>query len=353
MLQKNVLIYKKILLHLLFWGIMLAYYISSSWPFESNKLFLLERMLSKTVVQIILSYSFIHVLVPRLLNKKRPLLFALSSLLLLYSMYVLYTAIRCYYLVSKYPEIFSTRPPLDFVDRITNIFAFLGSMAALMFPTILLMVYDYFKHKEEVLVLREQKKTTELNLLKNQLNPHFLFNTLNNLYALALKKSDDTPEAIAKLSEILDYMLYQCKDNFVPLVNEVNLLHNYIALEKIRYGKRLHLSFEQSIEEAVTIAPLLLLTFLENAFKHGISQELTVGTIAITLRATKREINFNITNSKPNQEAMANRKKRTSIGINNIRKQLEILYPAENYYLNINEEDTHYSVTLKLIPNGL
>lgn len=353
MIQHKTFFNKKTLGHTLFWLVMLIYYISSSWPFEKDKIFLFERMFSKILAEIILSYTVIYILIPFILNKKRKILFVVNSLIFVYLIYVFHTAIRCYYLVPKYPEIFSVRPPLIFIDRITNIYAFLGNITGFIFPTILLMMYDYFKHQKEVSVLKEQKKTTELKLLKNQLNPHFLFNTLNNLYTLALKKSDRTPEVIAKLSDILDYMLYQCKDDFVSLKSEVNLLNNYIALEKIRYGKRLNLTFNHTIEDDVKIAPLLLLTFVENAVKHGVSQEINIGTIQIMLQAKKNEIYFKIENSKPTLKEPKSNKKRASIGLENIRKQLEILYHKNNYILNINEDNTSYSVILKLIPNEL
>ncbi len=148
-------------------------------------------------------------------------------------------------------------------------------------------------------------------------------------------------------------MLYQCKDNFVPLINEVNLINNYIALEKIRYGKRLNLTFNHTIKDSVKVAPLLLLTFVENAFKHGISQEINVGIIQIILQANKNEIYFKIENSKPTQKEKNSNKKRDSIGLKNINKQLEILYKKNNYMLNIDEDTTTYSVILKLIPNDL
>jgi LytS/YehU family sensor histidine kinase len=148
-------------------------------------------------------------------------------------------------------------------------------------------------------------------------------------------------------------MLYQCKDKFVPLINEVNLVNNYIALEKIRYGKRLNLTFTHTIQDDVKIAPLLLLTFVENAFKHGISQEINVGTIDIILQADSNEINFKIENSKPKTTENTRKKKRDAIGLENINKQLEILYHKNNYILNISKEDVRYSVILKLIPNGI
>lgn len=349
--QNNTFFKNKTFGHILFWVIMGIYNISYYWPLEVDKIFLLEKMFSKTIIQIILSYTVIYALVPFILNKKRKIIFAFSSLVLVYIIYVLNTAIRCYYLVPKYPEIFSVRPPLIFFERITNVYTFLGNITDLIFPTILLMVFDYYRHQKEILLLKEQKKSTELDLLKTQLNPHFLFNTLNNLYTLALKKSDRTPEAIAKLSEILDYMLYQCKDNFVPIKSEVALINNYIALEKIRYGKRLDITFNHTIKEEVKIAPLLLLTFVENAFKHGVSQEINVATIHIGLQANKEEVFFKIENSTP--AIISKEKKRDAIGLKNIRKQLEILYPSKNYILTIHEDENLFSVILKLIPNVL
>ena len=160
-MMKN--INKKVSRHIIFWIIMLVYYISSSWPFETDKIFLFERMFSKILIQILLSYTFIRILNLFLLTKKRKVLFAFSSLILVYIIYVLFTAIRCYYLVPKYPEIFRNRPPLIFLERITNAYAFLGNITGLIFPSILLVMYDYFKNQKEISLLREQKKTTELN----------------------------------------------------------------------------------------------------------------------------------------------------------------------------------------------
>ena len=151
-----------------------------------------------------LTYLVIFLLVPKFLNKKRWGLFAFYGLVSVYLAFVAYTAIRCFYLVPKYPQVFEMRPPLNFGERITNIFTFLNNLTGVILPTIILMVFEYYRHQSELISLKEQKRTSELEALKNQLNPHFLFNTLNNLYALAIKKSDQTPEVIAKLSEILD-----------------------------------------------------------------------------------------------------------------------------------------------------
>jgi sensor histidine kinase YesM len=326
---------------------MFIYYVGSSWPQESDKFFLLERMLSKTMVQIILSYLFILVLIPNFLNKKNKILFSILSLAAVYGAYIIHTATSCYYLLPRYPEIYSYRPPLDFLERITNVYSFLGNITGLIFPTIILIVIAYYRKQQELLKLQEQKKTTELYLLRHQLNPHFLFNTLNNLYALAIKKSDKTPEVIEKLSDILDYILYQCEPKFVPIEKEVELLENYIALEKLRYSKRLAINFDYEVDEKLKIAPLLLLTFVENAFKHGVKQELKVAHIHIMLKTMKDIVTFKIRNTKPDTNITEASKNKTSIGLKNIEKQLELLYP-NHHTLEITETKDYFTVNLKL-----
>lgn len=238
-------------------------------------------------------------------------------------------------------------PPYILWDRMTSFMVFIRNITWLTFPSIILISVKYYRDQKDIVALKEQKKTTELNLLKHQLNPHFLFNTLNNLYALALKKSDKTPSVIAKLSEILDYILYQCKDNYVPLSKEIELLENYITLEKIRYGNRVEVRFEKKIIADVKIAPLLLLTFVENAFKHGISQELAKGTIHLEINATKNEIVFVSKNTKPKAHLEKMNAEKSAIGIQNIKKQLELLYP-NNHDLMIHNNELTYEVVLKL-----
>jgi two-component system LytT family sensor kinase len=346
---RHIISNKKIRFHFLFWIVILAYYTSSRWPFESDKSFLLEMSISTVLIHFGLAYTIIFVLVPYLLYKKKTIVFGICCLICIYIAYTLYEAVRIYYLLPNYPEVFRMRPPLIFEDRITNIFAFLGNISSLIFPAIILMVFEYYRHQKEVYSLKEQKKTSELEALKNQLNPHFLFNTLNNLYVLTLEKSDEAPEVIDRLSEILDYILFWCNEQFVPLDNEIKLLNNYIALEKLRYGKRLNISFEHSGAVGVNIAPLLLLTFVENAFKHGVSEEINEASVTIELKATDEYINFYIENSRPNlTDKEVNNQNRESIGLKNIKTQLNILYP-KSHILVINDDEENFSIILKLI----
>ncbi|WP_132066021.1 MULTISPECIES: sensor histidine kinase [Aquimarina] len=212
-------------------------------------------------------------------------------------------------------------------------------------PTALLLMFRFYKNQQNYLKLNEQKKIAELTALKNQLNPHFLFNTLNNLYALAIKKSDHAPEVIEKLSDILDYMLYRCNNKFVSIQKEIELIENYIALEKIRYGNRVRISFKNNSTEDSKIAPLLLLTFIENAFKHGVTQELKEAFISITISSDNHHIIFNIENSK--STISAENKNQKCIGLSNVQKQLDLLY-GDDYSLDIEEESDKYCVRLIL-----
>lgn len=348
---KKLLSSKKVIFQIVFWSVILLYYISSKWPLEKDKVFLFEKMFFLVLVQILLTYFTVVVLIPKLLSRKNSIniQFALVSLVLIYIVYILYTAIRCYYLVPKYPEVFSYRPPLIFQERITNGFAFLNNIPSLVFPTIIVIIINYYRQQKEVISLKEQKKSSELEALKNQLNPHFLFNTLNNLYALSIKKSDKSPEVIERLSDILDYILYQCKDKYVSIKGEVELLENYISLEKLRYGKRLDITFKHAVENDVKTAPLLLLTLTENAFRHGVEEEIDTASVQIELIATTKEISFSLENSIPLIASSDNTNNaRESIGLKNIEKQLNLLYAPNDYMLHFNKKNNVFKVELKL-----
>jgi len=338
---------KNILRNLIFWLIMFSYLFSSYWYRDSNKWYLFEYIGFKVVLQFLLSLIILYFLVPKLLHKKKNVLFVFATLFFIYVIQTLYSIVRIHYFQVQYPEIYERYPPYILWNRMTSLPAFLSNITWVAFPSIILIAIQHYRDQKDIVELKEQKKTTELNLLKNQLNPHFLFNTLNNLYALALKKSDKTPEVIAKLSEILDYMLYQCKDNYVSINKEIDLLENYIALEKVRYGNRVEVVFEKLIHNNVNIAPLILLTFVENAFKHGVSQELNKGLIELYISATEKEIIFKLKNSKPKASIENGTSNKKSIGMQNTEKQLDLLYPKA-YQLEVNNTVLEYTLELKL-----
>jgi LytS/YehU family sensor histidine kinase len=299
-------------------------------------------------MQFVLSVIIIRLLIPVFLNKKKKILFGISILIAVYLVQVLYHVGRAYYFEPYFQAAYNVPPPMySFWENTVSLFAYIKNITWLTFPSIILISVKYYSDQKDIIALKEQKKTTELNLLKHQLNPHFLFNTLNNLYALALKKSDKTPEVIAKLSEILDYILYQCKDNYVPLGKEIELLENYIGLEKVRYGDRVEVIFDKDVHDNLKIAPLILLTFVENAFKHGISQELQKGNIHISISAKEDIIVFKSSNTKPSTSISSEETDKKSIGMNNIIKQLDLLYPNA-YDLKINESNSNYNLRLEL-----
>lgn len=338
---------KKVVTQILFWVIMYAYYVSSDWEYTDDKMVLFEKFGIKVIMQIALCYTVIYALIPPFLNKNRKLAFGISFFFAVYLVHIIYTASRSFYLELKYPDFFRRN---DFWEKLFDFKLYFVNITWFILPTIIILAWKYYQDQKEVLILREEKKTTELNALKNQLNPHFLFNTLNNLYTLALKKSDQAPAAIMKLSKILDYLLYQCKDPYVPIQGEVRLLNNYLALEELRYGERLSVTFDYNIGEQVMIAPLLLLTFTENAFKHGVSQAIQQATIEIHLHARKDKISFRIRNSKPKLRGPSGDTQRESLGLRNINRQLELLYP-NSAILSTEDQDTHYSLILELHPH--
>ena len=336
---------------LLFWiGILMYLIFSSSIAAQMEYHQVLWTYVPIVSIQIIAAYICLQFLIPKFLDKKKYLIFGLLLSLLLLALFGLYIVIRMNYVEIRYAAYYQRIMPdymqLSFWERLFGIRVFLSKVITYISPTVLLLLMRYYKNQQQYLQLTEQKKTAELSALKNQLNPHFLFNTLNNLYTLALKKSDKTPEVISKLSDILDYMLYRCNDPFVSLRKEIELIENYLTLEKIRYGKRVHIAFTTSIQEEGKIAPLLLLTFIENAFKHGVSQELNKAEVKIDLQSTEETIQFCIENTIPSI-GLSDASSKEGIGITNVSKQLNLLYPNK-HQLSINNQEDLYQVKLNI-----
>ncbi|HEY4110270.1 sensor histidine kinase, partial [Puia sp.] len=206
---------------------------------------------------------------------------------------------------------------------------------------IIKVVKDQLQIRQRTLLLEREKAETELKLLKAQLNPHFLFNTLNNIYSLSLTEPARTPESIARLADILDHILYRSHDNFVPLSAEVTLVKNYIQLEKLRYDHRLTVTFDCKIDRDVPIAPLLLLSLVENAFKHGASNDAGAPFIAMSLRVADQTLVFEITNSTGNEIPPADpaRPRTEGIGLSNLQRQLDHLYGKAHQFSAYRERD--------------
>lgn len=195
---------------------------------------------------------------------------------------------------------------------------------------------------------RQAATQAELNFLKSQLHPHFLFNSLNNLYAFALDNSPRTPEIILGLSNILRYMLYECNAEKVPLKKDLDILHDYIKLEQLRYEERLELNFNiKGDVNGQQIAPLLMLPLVENAFKHGAGETIGVPWINIDVLVNDRELTFKVSNSKPDCNTADSRRHFSKIGLSNVQKRLVLLYPARHRF-NIYNEEELFITELKL-----
>jgi hypothetical protein len=190
-------------------------------------------------------------------------------------------------------------------------------------------------------------KEAELKLLKAQVHPHFLFNTLNNLYGLTLEKSDDAPKLVLQLSEILDYILYRCDEKLVSLDEELANLKNYIEIEKIRYSGKLNLNANFPEETGnLKIAPLILLPFVENAFKHGVSHFPGVAFVNIKISIVETNLFSKIENSR-NPMLKREESHSNGVGLKNVRKRLDLIYP-EKHMLNIDKKEKTFSVNLTL-----
>ncbi len=338
--------------HLFFWLVVFLYFVLavSNWSTFASNRHLFETYGLIVIAQMITTYTCIYVLMPKYLDRKKTGLFIFWMLILLMMVYTLYQGIKMIYFDVEY---------FDFYDEVQRKFAkdsllkrlsyfsvFLSKCILYLTPTALLLMYRFYRNQQKLLKINEQKKIAELSALKQQLNPHFLFNTLNNLYSLALEKSERTPEVIERLSDMLDYMLYRTKDKFVLLQKEIELIENYLALEKIRYGNRVAITFAYEKLSDIKIAPLLLLTFIENAFKHGVRQELKQASIDISLKLAGEDILFKIKNTKPNSVTESENREE-ALGLKNVKRQLELLYPNA-YDLQLSDEESTYTVQLKL-----
>lgn len=206
---------------------------------------------------------------------------------------------------------------------------------------------DWFELAERKKEMETQKLTAELNFLKAQINPHFLFNTLNNLYYLAYSKSENTTEVIAKLSQMMRYMIYDANHLQVPLKKEIEYMQNYISLERLRLNNQTPISFDvEGPVDQLLIAPFILITFLENAFKHGVSNNDTASWVKVRMHADAQSCVYVVENSKITSVKKESEEK-SGIGLQNVRRRLELTYP-DRHELLVSEDEKSYRVTLKL-----
>jgi two-component system, LytTR family, sensor kinase len=331
--------------HVAYWSFWLLLYASvNSANSQSGIGFWLMVELVIMTIKLPYTYLMIYFFVPQLLIKRKYYQFFLWALITTAIGGTIVWSIHYYYFI----DLIHYSRPVNFFST-PFFYKALDLVYVATFPIILKLQQFYQQQEEQNREIVEQKLNAELELLKNQLQPHFLFNTLNNLYAMILTSDKNASKAVLHLSSMMSYMLYECNCATITLEKEIEHLKNYIELEKIRYGKRLNISFEFGGDiEGKSIAPLLLFGFVENAFKHGAGKDISEAWIRINCWAKNETLDFLVENSVSRGEADVKEVIGTNggIGLQNIKKRLSLIYP-ERHTLKIDDDET-YLVHLKL-----
>jgi len=324
--------------HILFWVVLYLFYSLSYGEYNNNYSFEFKANLYFLPVRIIAVYTFIYLVIPFLLKKKYYLFFTLTAVHALFygfMIWMLYYNVPFFGLEGDFPVFYWQK---------IVVAALMNYEVPALAATIKLFKVWYTDQQQKQALITE-KQQAELNFLKTQIHPHFLFNTLNNLYALTLKKSDEAPDVVIKLSELLRYMLYECSEKFVSLSKELSFLNNYIELQSIRHDKSIvHIDHQlKGDPNNKVIAPLLLLPIIENCFKHGITQSNKGVHIQIALSIEPDLLFLHVRNTLDTK----NTSYTEGLGINNIRRRLELIYP-DHHELTITTEDGFFDVNLKI-----
>lgn len=283
------------------------------------------------------------VLIPKLLANKKWLLYSLA-------------VIGCFVAYTLLPRLFEEAIRAEMPERVAKRMArrkpsynpFNGSSALffLVFTisTSIKVIQRWFQAEQIQKETENEKLNTELSFLKTQMNPHFLFNTLNNIYSMALVKSDETAGAVMKLSSIMRYVLNETKNDKVALEKEINFIEDYITLQRVRLTDKVHIQFDvEGNIEGARIAHLLLIPFVENAFKYGVSTK-EASDIIIRITVDEKEIHFYISNSIVAAQSSINGS--TGIGLKNTKRRLDLMYPE--HLLKVSKEDKKFIVELSL-----
>jgi len=295
---------------------------------------------------IVLNFILFEYSIPFVLRKRKVIIYNIFlGILLLFFYMMLYSyGAHAWRLFGIQLHIYTPLITYESLDR--SLETRMGySVGSVFIFGIIRHIYRYIKLKQATQQLLIEKKTAELNYLKSQTNPHFLFNTLNNIYSLARDKSDLAPESILRLSKILRFMLYETGGDYIAIDQEIKIITDYIALEKLRYDDSLRINFNYDIEDMKqAMPPLLLMPLVENAFKHGVSETRNLPFVDIHLSINKRQLIFVVKNSSEDSSAEKNVKE--NIGLSNLRRQLELLY--KEYNLDVLQNVSIFTATLKI-----
>lgn len=342
------LLQRKWLYHLIFW---IAYFLFAALiSLSIHRIFngnFYWKLLTLVPPDMLLVYWNIYGLIPALLFKRKFFFYFLSLAISIFLQSALGIWLHRLYALSG-TEAFANVKDFNvrnFSIQALNAIYLLGLTMGLKF------VKDRMLQKELLQEKEKQHTEMELSLLKSQLQPHFFFNTLNNLYSLTIQKSDLAPEVVLKLADLMSYMLYESGAPTVALGKEILHLENYMAIEQLRFGQRLTVLFEkEGLTEELKIPPLLLFPFVENSFKHGFRHTIGAGRIEIALQAEGAHLFFRISNPverEAGRETEGPVSDSAGIGLKNVIRRLDLLY-GSRYTLDLVQAENIFSVHLKI-----
>jgi len=330
-----------ILLHLSFWCVYLSFFVyqQRGTEFDWGRLFTVAAInLTFTALVTYLNYFY---LLPRFLARKHFGRYLLEFIVPFALVITTRLQVERYILDGfRRQEKYLYDP--RFVVQVSAVTLFI-----VIFVGMIRFALDWFEFESRKKAVENEKLTAELNFLKAQINPHFLFNTLNNLYYLAYTQSPNTTEVISKLSQMMRYMIYDSNHPKVPLGKEIEYMENYISLERLRLNNQVPITLEVTgSPDGVQITPLIFITFLENAFKHGVSNSHPGSWVAISIAIRDGACFYRVANSKV-ARADKTTDEKSGIGLQNVQRRLDLSYPGR-YHLEVEEDDQQYCVQLDL-----
>ncbi len=334
--------------HVLFWVIYFVITVIRWGGILEDYSYSLKSTLTGFPIHMFLVYLNIYVLMPKFAFKKKYITYIVLILLVIFLMVIVKFYLR-YYLVSTdvWPE---GAKEIHSITVNYVIDMMIGEIYVITFATAIKITLDFIKEHKRVTDLEKAQLETELLFLKTQISPHFFFNTLNNIYSLAVENSKNTPKIILKLSELMRYLLYDTANKRQTLENEILCIQNYIDLERIRHNDELEVNMYISGDiQDKEIAPILLLTFIENAFKHGAHKNIGEIKIDINLAIKKDFLYFTISNPMPLKTEHEERFNQSNgIGLENVKKRLALGYHKNDYQLIIKTVKNLFVVKLKI-----
>ena len=349
--------------HVLFWGGVLVFFVlyfgRAAQSYRQSLLFVALLL----PVAMATTYTLTHWLVPRYLLPGRYVRFALyTAYTFVASAYLeLVVLVGSFVFLAGY-EVGAMNPAtLDVFGLVVGLYVVVFlAMAANLAVRWHRLRAAHAEAEQARLEAELELRDAELARLKMQMHPHFLFNTLNNLYGLTLEGSEAAPDVVLRIADLLDYMLYRCDQPLVPLAGEIDHLRTYLELERLRHDERIQVHFcaDEALPAEACVAPLLLVPLVENSFKHGARRTAGAAWIRIGLHAAEGRLRFTVENSKPvagppgsgppqKQSAPLGRREASGIGLENVRQRLSLLYPSAHTF-EVRDEATQFSVRLCL-----